>query len=80
MSHTSVVRPKPRRRLAIFTIACIITTAIVSVWLTAIVRIAVKNFFLERAIRTSAYWQRRARHAEAILQEIAEQRREDHPW
>lgn len=63
-----------------FTIACIITTAIVSVWVTAIVRIAVKNFFLERAIRTSAHWQRRARNAEAILQEIAEQGSEDHPW
>lgn len=63
-----------------FTIACIITTAIVSVWLTAIVRIAVKNFFLERAIRASAYWQRRARNAEAILLQIAEQRGEDHPW
>ncbi len=63
-----------------FTIACIITTAIVSIWLTAIVRIAVKNFFLERAIKTSAYWQRRARQAEAILQEIAERRNEDRPW
>jgi hypothetical protein len=63
-----------------FTIACIITTAIVSVWITAIMRIAVKNFFLERAIRTSAYWQRRARQAEAILQEMAERSSQDQPW
>jgi hypothetical protein len=61
-------------------VACIITTAIVSVWLTAMVRMAVKNFFVERAIKTSAYWQRRAREAEAALQEIAEQRDDDHPW
>jgi hypothetical protein len=64
-----------------FTIACIITTAIVSVWGTAVVRVAVKNWALERAIRTSTYWQQRARQAEAILEEIAEQRyMEDHPW
>ena len=62
-------------------VACIITTAIVSVWLTAMVRIAVKNFFVERAIKNSAYWQRRAREAEAALQEIAEQQRdEERPW
>lgn len=60
--------------------ACIITTAIVSVWLTAIARIAVKNLFVERAIKTSAYWQRRAREAEAALQEIAEEGNDDHPW
>jgi len=60
--------------------ACIITTAIVSVWFTAIARIAVKNVFVERAIKTSAYWQRRAREAEAALREIAEQDNNDHPW
>jgi hypothetical protein len=54
-----------------FTIACVITAAIVSVWLTAIVRIAVKNWAVERALKTSAYWQRRARQAEAILEETA---------
>jgi hypothetical protein len=75
-----VLRPEPRGRLAMFTIACIITTAIVSVWLTAIARIAVKNFFLERAIKTSAYWQWRARRAEAALQEMAERHNEDRPW
>ena len=65
-----------------FTIACVITTAIVSVWGTAVVRIAVKNWALERAIKTSAHWQQRARHAEALLEQIAEQHRrpEDHPW
>lgn len=55
-----------------FTIACVIATAIVSIWLTAIVRIAVKNFGMERALKVSAYWQRRAREAEAILEVAAE--------
>jgi len=63
-----------------FIIACIITTAIVSIWLTAIARIAVKNFFVERAIKTSAYWQSRARRAEAALEEMAGRRNEAHPW
>lgn len=60
-----------------FTIACVITAAIVSIWLTAIVRVAVKNFAVERALKTSAYWQRRARQAEAILEEIAEPSNDD---
>jgi hypothetical protein len=63
-----------------FTIACCITTAIVTVWLTAIVQMAVKNFFLEHAMRASAYWQQRARQAEAILEQMAGRRYEDHPW
>lgn len=62
-----------------FTIACVITAVIVTVWLTAIVRIAVKNFAVERALKTSAYWQRRARRAEAILEELAEPPSEDPP-
>lgn len=49
-------------------IACVITTAIVSVWLTVTVTVAVKNYMLERALKRSANWQRRARRAEAVLQ------------
>jgi hypothetical protein len=60
-----------------FTIACVIATAIVSLWFAAITRIAVNNFALERAMKTSAYWQRRARRAEAALREGAERRYED---
>jgi len=63
-----------------FTIACIITTAIVSVWFAAIMRIAVKNFAVERAIKTSAYWQRRARRAEAALRARAERGNENQSW
>lgn len=63
-----------------FIVACVMATAIVSVWLAAIVRIAVKNFAVERAMKTSAYWQRRARQAEARLQELTERHNEDQPW
>jgi hypothetical protein len=63
-----------------FIIACIITTAIVSTWLTAVTRVAVRNFFLERAMRTSAYWQRRARLAEDAIQEFPERTSGDQPW
>jgi hypothetical protein len=51
-----------------FTIACTITASIVSIWLTTVAHIAVKNFALERALKTSAYWQWRAREAEAAME------------
>lgn len=63
-----------------FIIACIITTAIASTWLTVVAMVAVRNLFLERAMRTSAYWQRRARLAEAAIQELPERASEDRPW
>lgn len=63
-----------------FIIACIITTAIASAWLTTVTRVAVRNFFLERAMKTSAYWQRRARLAEAAMQELPERAHEDRLW
>ncbi|HUC26078.1 MAG TPA: hypothetical protein VMA73_25525 [Streptosporangiaceae bacterium] len=62
-----------------FTIACVITAVIVSVWLTATLRIAVKNFAVKRALKASTYWQQRARRAEAALEEMAEPPGEDPP-
>jgi hypothetical protein len=62
-----------------FTVACTITASIVSIWLTTILHIAVKNFALERALKTSAYWQRRAREAEAAVERLGEPRDDGQP-
>jgi uncharacterized membrane protein (DUF106 family) len=48
----------------IFFIATIITTAIVSVWLTAVVSVAIKNQLMRRQQKQLHYWQARAKRAE----------------
>jgi hypothetical protein len=45
-------------------VACILTTAIVSIWLTAVVGVAIRNQLMQRQIRQVQYWQTRAMRAE----------------
>ena len=47
-----------------FFIASLITTAVVSVWVTAVVSVAVKNQLMRRQGRQLRYWQARAMQAE----------------
>jgi hypothetical protein len=45
-------------------IAALITTAIVSVWATVMVGVAIKNQLIQRQLRQLQYWQARAMRAE----------------
>jgi hypothetical protein len=45
-------------------IVCILTTAIVSVWGTAVANVAIKNQLMQRQLRQLQYWQSRAMQAE----------------
>jgi threonine/homoserine/homoserine lactone efflux protein len=47
-----------------FFIACVITTAVVSIWATAVVITAAKNQLMQRQHRQVQYWQDRAMRAE----------------
>jgi hypothetical protein len=50
--------------LIISIIACMVVTAIVSVWLTTMVSVATKNQLMQRRTRQLQYWQNRAMRAE----------------
>ena len=50
--------------MTIFFIASLITTAIVSVWLTAVVSAAIKSHISRRQVGQLRYWQERAMKAE----------------
>jgi hypothetical protein len=50
--------------VTIFFIACLLTTAIVSIWVTTVVSTAVKNQLVQRQLRQLQYWQARAMRAE----------------
>lgn len=45
-------------------VACILTTAIVSIWLTAVVSTTIKSHISNRQARQVQYWQSRAMRAE----------------
>jgi hypothetical protein len=45
-------------------IACVLATAIVSVWLTAVVKTSVQSHISNRQVRQMQYWQNRALRAE----------------
>lgn len=45
-------------------VACILTTAIVSIWLTAVVSTTIKSHISNRQARQVQYWQNRAMRAE----------------
>lgn len=45
-------------------LACITTTAIVSIWLTAMVKTTVKSHISNHQARQMQYWQNRAMQAE----------------
>lgn len=45
-------------------LACVLTTAVVIIWLTAVVRTTVKSHVSNRQVRQLRYWQSRAIHAE----------------
>jgi hypothetical protein len=45
-------------------IACSITAAIVSTWLTAVVTTSIKSHLSNRQVRQLQYWQNRAMQAE----------------
>jgi hypothetical protein len=47
-----------------FFIACLVTTAVVSIWVTAVVGVAIKNRLMQRQLRQLQYWQARAMRAE----------------
>jgi hypothetical protein len=53
--------------MIIFYFAGIITTAVVSVWITAVVGVAIKNQLVQRQVRQLRYWQDRAVQAETRL-------------
>lgn len=44
--------------------ACVLTTAILSIWLTVVVSVSVKSHVSNRQAREMQYWQTRAMRAE----------------
>jgi hypothetical protein len=44
--------------------ACVLTTAILSIWLTVVVSVSVKSHVSNRQAREMQYWQERAMRAE----------------
>lgn len=51
-------------------VATAVTFFIVGVFMTVMVTVARKNYVLERALKASAAWQRRARRAEENLRRL----------
>lgn len=58
--------------LCLTLVATSITFFMVGIFVAAIVKVGVANYLLERALKTSTLWQRRARRAEEGLRRLRE--------
>src|ERR1700733_10242622 len=58
--------------MIIFYVASVITTAIVSVWATAVVGVAIRNQLVQRHLKQLQYWQQRAVDAEYLAQRLSQ--------